>query len=357
MPALINKDGIWHIVENQRIGGKLVRTYLKSLGRVSKNDARDELAYFKRDVGRARSGRLTVKDLFEEYLELVRESRTQGAIDHHQYVLAQIDPHIGHIELRNLEYQHIEFLKGKIKKPGSTADREYIRGKRTINIILGVLSRVLKYGQKSGKISSPPIIDRVSEVKQTIVTRLTAEQVATLIEATRGDVFFSQRLYITIMLGTGMRPAEFDTLDWADVDLPKRVIKIRTQRSNKLGRSIPISDDLMEFLLPLARKDGRVSPYPVEGYKNPIKRLSTRTRIKFTAYTLRKTFASVMVESGVAPFELGKLMGHSNIATTYKYYTDLQHLTLKDAMNKNPLLKPVGTQSGTQSGSKTNKTG
>ncbi|MFN3078151.1 MAG: tyrosine-type recombinase/integrase, partial [Alphaproteobacteria bacterium] len=76
---------------------------------------------------------------------------------------------------------------------------------------------------------------------------------------------------------------------------------------------------------------GRVSPWATRWGA-----FQGMRKIGIKAYTLRKTFASAMVEAGVPVFELAKLMGHKDISTTYKYYTHLQHHTLRDAMSKNP---------------------
>jgi len=44
-------------------------------------------------------------------------------------------------------------------------------------------------------------------------------------------------------------------------------------------------------------------------------------------YSLRKTFASLMAEQEVSPFKVAKLMGHSSIGTTYKYYVEFEQVS------------------------------
>lgn len=44
-----------------------------------------------------------------------------------------------------------------------------------------------------------------------------------------------------------------------------------------------------------------------------------------------------MAEQEVSPFKVAKLMGHSSIGTTYKYYVEFEQEKLKKELDSHPL--------------------
>ena len=52
-------------------------------------------------------------------------------------------------------------------------------------------------------------------------------------------------------------------------------------------------------------------------------------------HSLRKTFGSMMLRKGIADiFKVSKLLGHSTVSTTEKYYVDLIDEDYKEAVEK-----------------------
>lgn len=131
-------------------------------------------------------------------------------------------------------------------------------------------------------------------------------------------------------LNTGMRRAELVHLEWSDVDLKKRIIKIQ-KKPNWLPKSgereIPINDALYEILKRLPDRGSFVFTNDKGNQVDPdlirLKLIETAKRAQIENLTelhaLRHTFASQLIARGVDLPTVQKLMGHTNIQTTMIY--------------------------------------
>jgi len=71
----------------------------------------------------------------------------------------------------------------------------------------------------------------------------------------------NERILPLIVLGgfAGLRHAEIQRLDWADIDLEDGFIEIKAENAKtKTRRIVPIKENLKAFLKPLAKKNGKV---------------------------------------------------------------------------------------------------
>lgn len=163
-----------------------------------------------------------------------------------------------------------------------------------------------------------------------------------------------------IMLYAGLRRGECMALNWEDIDLDKRIIKVRkslqffhNQSSlkppkTKAGiRDVPIPDILMPVLIELKKPCGVVCPsakgvlmsetayqrawYSYMVYLNECAggrtasgpRKAVWAMEQFTAHQLRHTYATMLFDAGVDVKSAQKFLGHSNIEVTLDIYTHL----------------------------------
>jgi len=136
-------------------------------------------------------------------------------------------------------------------------------------------------------------------------------------------------------LSTGMRKAELENLEWADIDFRRRKIKIRCKEfwKPKTGeREIPMNQGICRLFKQLKVKNDQglksnfVFPHK-DGFRIRIKlreqliKVARRAKIKDLTklHSLRHTFASHLVMGGVDLPTVQKLMGHSDIQTTMIY--------------------------------------
>jgi integrase len=90
------------------------------------------------------------------------------------------------------------------------------------------------------------------------ISTYSAEELAKLVSAA------DDRLlpFLTIAAFAGLRHAEIARLDWADMDLEENFIEVKAEKSKTHTRRIvPIKENLKSWLLPLAKRSGKVVPF------------------------------------------------------------------------------------------------
>ncbi|MDD5016441.1 MAG: site-specific integrase, partial [Atribacterota bacterium] len=131
---------------------------------------------------------------------------------------------------------------------------------------------------------------------------------------------------------TGMRRGELLNLEWRDIDFTRKKIKIRVKEDwepKTSERDIPINDRLVEVLIKHKKQSkGSLVFTDSKGekiHKNELRKELIRITKKCgfpdvtKLHSLRHTFASHLVMSGVDLPTVKKLMGHSDIETTMIY--------------------------------------
>ncbi len=167
--------------------------------------------------------------------------------------------------------------------------------------------------------------------------------------------FQKQRNYalISFFVHTGLRLRELANLKTVDVQLDEGLIFVREGKGGK-DRVVAINHDLKKTL---HNYEAIKAPLPdvTEFYftqmdvtkgitEDSIKRvfqtIRQHTKIYFTPHTLRRTFATMMIEGGCDLFALQKMMGHSQIKTLISSYLKLSYNHLRQQVEKHPLVSP-----------------
>jgi integrase len=154
-----------------------------------------------------------------------------------------------------------------------------------------------------------------------------------------------------LMVYTGIRKGECARLEWSDIDMRRKTLAVR----NKLGsptktgaeRQIPLADPIVEMLQKLHKEDNYVFPRlqnepslrnglrttfirTVKRAGIPIKRGNRNITLK----SLRSTFASLLARRGANPALVQKLLGHTDIKMTLRYYVNLRPEEAHDVVSK-----------------------
>ena len=129
--------------------------------------------------------------------------------------------------------------------------------------------------------------------------------------------------YYLFLLYSGCRRAEGVSIMWHDIDLSKNILHIRGTKTLGSDRYIPISSKLKQIILDNKNASDRLFPYTTNQVTKAFQRLQKKYNLDYTLHSLRHTFATRCLESGVSIRVVQKWLGHSRIDTTSKIYTHI----------------------------------
>jgi len=223
----------------------------------------------------------------------------------------------------------------------------------TIKKQLRIVTAPLKHAAAQHRISVDPtagiVLPNATQVKKKPrdVTAYTNEEQARLRAVLRTGKRCGYAA-IEMMLETGMRVGEVLALDWRNVNLTQRIVRIEATvvrlanrkqshiqagaKSASSNRTIPLSTRAMEILLELKRH--AVSPWVFEGgdgERLSYEALRYQTQIALEEaglpyrglHIFRHTFATNCYYRGCDVKILSKLLGHADVNITYNTYIHL----------------------------------
>ena len=155
-------------------------------------------------------------------------------------------------------------------------------------------------------------------------------------------------LCITALL-TGIRLGELLSLRWVDLDFAAKIILIQNSEAfttkSRRSRVLPMSDELLGMLLERKNNVRSGSEFVFSDrhgqkflagtiqskFKKTVRRAGLNDKLHF--HSLRHSFASALVMSGVSLYAVQKLLGHSTSKTT-EIYSHLLPQQLHSEVNK-----------------------
>jgi site-specific recombinase XerD len=153
-----------------------------------------------------------------------------------------------------------------------------------------------------------------------------------------------ERIVIYLLRFTGLRIGEATSLLNDDVDLAAETITIRSSKTPSGRRVIPVLPDLRPELVAWQRyQAGRLlfnATHPLLATANGtpmwpqyawrvVKRVAERAELRsISPHTLRRTFGSDLLNSGVRLEVVSKALGHASTTITEKSYAELLDATL-----------------------------
>ncbi len=191
-----------------------------------------------------------------------------------------------------------------------------------------------------------PFFLRRAKKMPTLPKVLTKQEVRLVLSRTLN---LKHRLILSLIYSAGLRVGEVLKLKIKDVDFERCTLNITASKNNKSRTTIfsrNLVTDLKKYLSVY-----RPNVFLFEGfYQRPYSATSVRSILKkslkkahikqtgITVHTLRHSFATHLLESGVNLRYIQKLLGHSNISTTQIY----THVTTQKLIDiTNPLDYPI----------------
>jgi integrase/recombinase XerC len=214
-------------------------------------------------------------------------------------------------------------------------------GRRSQGRALAAIRSLFRFACREGVLTANPAQGvRTPKVPKNLPRHLRPGEVENLIEAPEGDepLVRRDRAILEMLYAAGLRVSELVGLDWRDVDLPARVVRVTgkggKERMVPFGR--PAAEAMRRWLdvwegVRAARKTvDDDEPVFLNTFGTRLTDRSVRRVIDrwvdaaavargVHPHTLRHTFATHLLENGADLRAIQELLGHSSLSTTQKY--------------------------------------
>lgn len=273
-----------------------------------------------------------------------------------------IKPYVGEISLRELSTYHIQRMLDGIGGSLSTFIKNY-------NIIHGALEKAVELGMIPRNPCKGVAFPKDDKRKMRVLTK---EEQKRFIMALDGEYY--RAMFLTYLY-TGMRIGEGIPLQWKDIDLEKRTLRVNKKaivahdynkheavqvvqdfcKTKSSKRTIAITAGLVavlrehkETMMKLAEdmgeewseeslvfRNSRGNMVYSRNLQEVLYRIYDKAEIEgATMHTLRHSYATRCFEAGVDIKAISEQLGHANVKTTYNIYVHLLEDTKAKEIDK-----------------------
>lgn len=170
---------------------------------------------------------------------------------------------------------------------------------------------------------------------------ITKEQFERLLNAAK-EIEQAKHLETFLYLAwyTAARKSAILGLEWSQVDFANKRINLGAGTGNKQRAVVPLSNDLEAHLKSIDHAERAVTVVAYAGRRvRSIRKGFEAARVlaglsATTAHDLRRSAARHLVEQGAPLQAIAQLLGHTNVATTYKVYARFSPEYLKGVVDK-----------------------
>lgn len=328
----VRASGRKYYVAQFRARGRLRRMSLGAHGVVSPDEARKRARALISDAKAgedpaserdARRAVITVKALGERFLaEYVADHcKPNTAYEYRRLLEGCINPRIGRLAVAEVQRRDVAQFHHSMRTSPYQANRA-----------LSVLSKMFNladvWGLRQDRENPCRFVRKYKEKRR---ERFLSDEefsrlgkVLNAVEA-EGSETRSAVGAIRLLMLTGCRVSEIQTMRWEDVDLKTAELRLRDTKTG--ARMVPLSSAAVDVLTALPRIDG--NPWVIVGRRlgahltdlqHPWRRIRSRAGLEdVRIHDLRHSFASRALALGESLSMIGKLLGHTQVQTTARY--------------------------------------
>ena len=268
-------------------------------------------------------------DVADEWWEFEVEKLSPSTVKGYKSATERIVDHFGKDRIRDITSADLNRFLMSLARLGYA--------KKTVKNHKIIINRIFHFAIVSGYISTNPSTD--AEIPRNL--RETKRRPAT--EKEEDIIRQSADVWLLpyMALATGLRKGELLGLRWEDIDFKTNLIhvnrsiwygsgaNVKAPKTEAGVRRVPIIPSLREELLKHVGKPknyvfGDKEPLSEKAYRYRYKKFQEKTGITATAHQLRKSYATLAVESNVPPDVLKSIIGHRDISTTLNLYAEVR---------------------------------
>lgn len=354
-------DGSWcAIIDLGMVNGKRKRKFIYGSSRKEVAEKLTQLLHQQQQGLNIDPQRITVGAFLDRWLEEVikphRRARTYRS--YADTIRLHLKPRLGQHQLAKLTAAQVQTMINDLARASGARTTQYARA-----VLQRALNRAVKWELVARNVvlaTDPP------RSKPRTITPLTEAQAQRLLAAVAGHRL--EALY-RIALSLGLRRGEVLGLRWADIDVPKKTLRItgalqrvqgkleRSEPKTRAGaRALLLPDVLVDMLAEHQRRQAEERSrwgaewqehdlvFPTERgtpmepsnlhrhFKLALKRAGLPLTTRF--HDLRHSCATFLIAQGVHPRVVMEILGHSQISLTMNTYGHVLPETQREATLK-----------------------
>ncbi len=277
----------------------------------------------------------TVQQLADEYMDKHAYSKKRPASARNDKAMLDtlILPRIGNLKVASITGNHIHDIHRALSAAPYRANR-----------VLALLSKMFALAVKWGWCADNPVkgIERYQEQKRD--RWLSGDEISRLCEQLDNHTNTRSANAIRLLILTGARKGEVLTAKWQDMDFERGVwIKPSAHTKQKKTEHVPLNAAALALLEKMNQErivgipfifPGDIKGKPLQEIRRTWEDVCEKAELKnVRIHDLRHSFASHLVSSGLSLPIIGRLMGHTQTATTARY-AHLADDPLREATNR-----------------------
>lgn len=281
----------------------------------------------KERIKRVENNSKLLEEGFKEFLQTKRGMK-QSTISHYHNSFDKLLKYTGNIRIKDLTKEKIEQILLCVQEE-IIGDKEH--GKRisgnTIASYFTKLKVVFGYFKDKGYCEDNPIPRLHMKPKKIVV--MSDKEIETVLNKLKTtnkkhleEVSRQHYRLISILLLTGLRISECLALSFDDIDFKDNLLRVKNEKTDRTDY-LPLYPELRDFILSeWTERDGFLFHYKSRHSLKFFERFLKKEGFpNYTFHTLRKTFISKLINSGMSVYDVMTLARHKDLKTTLKHYT------------------------------------
>lgn len=260
----------------------------------------------------------TLVQLWDRYSSDVLPTKAESTAKDQRSIFSRlIEPQLGARKITDISYSDVERLHAKVSL--STPVQA--------NRLLALLRHMMAKAQRWGLISDNPVAGVTLNRESPRERALTDSENKRLTFAFTETADTPAKLAIEMLFFTGARKSEVLNATWDQIDLETGIwTKPSSHTKQRKLHRVPLNSAAIDVLRRAEMfRDGNVifpgrNGKPLGDVRGAFKKICASANIVgLRIHDLRHNFASILAEKGTDLFIIGKLLGHTQTASTARY--------------------------------------